>query len=399
MPTLTTAQIVLDVIKSFKNRVPAIKTMSRDFRTTGLKLNKTYTGHIASVPTVSTFGGNYKTGAQSARGLLTDVDITVDNHKHVTLLFEHLNAIKDDKQEYQEVIDNAGYALAKDFCLSVMAKVTDDNLTNSLTYTTANSDYDMLNAMRDQLNSQAAAGIRYGLVNTSVASSLGLDDRIINNDYSGRMSDADQAYRIFRGHAGFSEVIEFPDLPSNAGTAVTISGIEADDEVVTTATAHGLSVGDRVQFQSLAGGGAGLTDDGTTYWVASVPTATTLTVSATDGGSAVNVTTDYTGGTISRVQNLTGVFFDPRALVCLAGVPEDHSAAREIVGAPATSNVTVVTDPDPGSDLSMMAIAEQEQGTLDGYLAIAMVWGSSVGAQGGSAGSLTDNAGVRLVTA
>lgn len=85
--------------------------------------------------------------------------------------------------------------------------------------------------------------------------------------------------------------------------------IEADDETVTTSAAHGLLVGDAVEFPALVGG-TGLSAAPVKYWVASVPTTTTLTVSATPGGSAVNVTVDATSGTkIRRVE--TGSSYYP----------------------------------------------------------------------------------------
>lgn len=62
----------------------------------------------------------------------------------------------------------------------------------------------------------------------------------------------------------------------------------------TTGSAHGLSVGDPVRF-SAAGGGASGYGAGIVYWVAAVPSTTTLTLSATEGGSAIAGTADSTG--------------------------------------------------------------------------------------------------------
>jgi hypothetical protein len=74
----------------------------------------------------------------------------------------------------------------------------------------------------------------------------------------------------------------------------TVSAINLGTEVITTSAAHNLLVGDPVRFT---------TDDtlptgialGTTYYVASVPSSTTLTVAATPGGSAFNFTDAGTG--------------------------------------------------------------------------------------------------------
>lgn len=400
--TLSVEEILLDVIDAFKIRVPAINRMSTDFRADSLKLNKTYDAHIASVPGVTEYdagSGGYQNGATDARSLLEDVPVTVDQHKKVSLYANHIDAIQDDKREYDKVIGNMGYALAKTMMNHIVGKFTSREVSQSSEYTEANSDYDAVNNIRDDMNQIGAAEMgRTGIVNTSVASYLHLDDRVLSADYKGDMQGGN-AYRVFQNVAGFEQVIEWPELGTNNGSAVTISGIEADDEVVTTAAAHGLAVGDRVTFQSLAGGGAGLADDGTIYHVVSVPSTTTATVSATAGGSAVNVTTDYTGGTITRVENLTGMFFEPRAISILGGIPDDFDGAAQLFGAPPTYQVTTVTDPDTG--LTFAAIAEVQQGTLKSFLHITHVYGVSVGKQAATAtaGDLTDYAGHRLVSA
>lgn len=69
---------------------------------------------------------------------------------------------------------------------------------------------------------------------------------------------------------------------------------EADDETFTVASAHGLVANDRVLFEVDSSGtiSTGLTAD-TTYWVISSGLTTTVfKVSATQGGSSVNITTD-----------------------------------------------------------------------------------------------------------
>ncbi len=83
------------------------------------------------------------------------------------------------------------------------------------------------------------------------------------------------------------------------GAPVAVAG-EADDELLTTASAHGLRVGDTVQFPELTGG-TGLSTDTTYYVIASGLTASTFRVSATKGGSTVNFTTDVTAGAVAQL--------------------------------------------------------------------------------------------------
>lgn len=78
--------------------------------------------------------------------------------------------------------------------------------------------------------------------------------------------------------------------------AKSITGVAATD-VFTSSSDHGLEIGDRVVLSSLTGG-SGLTDGGV-YYVISVPTTTTFTLSTTLGGSSVNFTTNLTAATLT----------------------------------------------------------------------------------------------------
>ena len=74
--------------------------------------------------------------------------------------------------------------------------------------------------------------------------------------------------------------------------------------MITTASPHGLVVGDVVTLPTLTGG-AGLTASATQhYFVATVPSATTLTLSTGATKAGVSFTTDITGGTIKKVDVL-----------------------------------------------------------------------------------------------
>lgn len=80
-------------------------------------------------------------------------------------------------------------------------------------------------------------------------------------------------------------------------TACTTSG--SGTAAVVNKTGHGFSNNDDIVFTSLTGG-AGLTATTVTYWVINA-TANTFQVSATRGGAAVNITTNYTDMTATRL--------------------------------------------------------------------------------------------------
>nr|MBA2312917.1 DUF5309 family protein [Actinomycetota bacterium] len=79
----------------------------------------------------------------------------------------------------------------------------------------------------------------------------------------------------------------------NADAGGDVTGNAATD-VVATATAHGLTIGDTVTFTTL-NGGAGLVVN-TTYYVRSAPSTTSFTLAAARGGALLDFTTAIATG-------------------------------------------------------------------------------------------------------
>ena len=396
MPTLISTEILMDVLQAFKKRIPAINRMGTDFRADSLKLNQTYKAHIAGLPTIATYDTStgYKNGAVAARTLLTDVSITVDNHKHVPLKWTHLDNIKDKKSKYDQVISNAGYVLAKAVIDDILGGVTEANFSVESIYSVANSDLDALEAINADMNKKGAATEgRVGIINSDVATVLGADTRIASRDYAGQMQGGN-ALRRFTNVSGFGEVFEYPDMPTNALAALTsVTGTASTD--VLNKVAHGLTDGTAVII-TFASGFTGLTT-GTRYYVRDAA-ADTFKVAATRGGAAIDITADGTGATVTEC-SLTGFFFEPRAIAILAGVPEDFNGAiASQLGIPQLMGFETVTDPETG--LTLAAVSWQEVGTGDVYWSPTLVWGKAMGRQAvtATAGALTDYAGHRLLS-
>lgn len=95
-----------------------------------------------------------------------------------------------------------------------------------------------------------------------------------------------------------TNVIALLGQPTGGGT----TGVATSD-VVTTASAHGLAVGDSFQFTTLNGGAGAAA--ATRYFVVAVPSTTTFQFSATRGGAVLDFTTDITvGSAISKYPNV-----------------------------------------------------------------------------------------------
>lgn len=397
--TLTSTEILSDVIKAFAKRFPALNRMGTDFRAERLKLNQTYIAHIAGMPSVSTYSTStgYANGAVEARGLLTDVPITVSNHPTCPLKWLHLDSIKDNKQEYDEVIGNAGYVMAKSVVDSLLADANARNFSQEYGIATADADYDLLTALTGQLNTVGAASLgRTLLVSTAVANVLAADSRMISKDYAGQLIGGD-GYRRWVNVGGFAEIIEYPDLPSNNGAQLTgVTGANSGD--LMTKTAHGLQTGDPVKFVS-GTTFTGLTA-GTRYFAirASADTFQVATTRANAiAGTAVALTADGTDGVFQLFEATIAIAFEKRAFGFLSGIPEGFaSPIAAQLGIPEVMKMEVVTEPT--TRMSMAAVSWQQAGTGDFFWCPTFVWGKSVGKQGASAlaGALTDYAAIRV---
>lgn len=99
----------------------------------------------------------------------------------------------------------------------------------------------------------------------------------------------------------------------------------------------------------------------------------------------------------ANAENLTGFAMDPRAMAIKTGLPRDIEQIRQNVGAPATANFETITDPATG--LTLLGITWQQPGTFHVFMTVTLMWGWSVGSDGGADGAVADYCGHRLVTA
>ena len=86
--------------------------------------------------------------------------------------------------------------------------------------------------------------------------------------------------------------------PAAAASLGTVA-VAITTGVLTVSATHGLSIGDMVQLGTMTAGAPLVA--GTTYFVASVPTGTTLTVAATLGGVFIPTTTSGTSLSITKL--------------------------------------------------------------------------------------------------
>jgi hypothetical protein len=401
MPTLTPTEILADVIGSFRKSIPLALNFSTNFQSSGIRLNKTYTAHVATVPVAENVTSTYAVTGNDARNLLTDVPITVTSRVGARLIMKNIDAIADDKAAYDEVIRGAGYAVGKAFIDDLLANATSRNFSNALTYGAADSDVDMLIAATAQLNNQSAARMgRSMVVNSAVANALQADTRLTSRDFAGQMQGED-GYRSWRGTNGFSLIQEYPDMPTGNGTAVTGGAITASTNIYAK-TAHGFQTGQRVILNSITNG-AGLTALNYYFFhrLGADSGYLCTTVANAIAGTSVDVTTDATNVVLTAAENVSALATDTSGIVFLAG-PEDHGAQDAIMqslGIPSILAFDTVRDPDSG--ITMSAVKFQDPSTGDLTFMPVLLWGDVAGRQGGTnpVGYATDNGGLLIRTA
>jgi hypothetical protein len=392
--TLYENELLATVLDKFKVQFPMLSAFTTDFGNGGVVLNQTKTARVRKAATVRDYDGTtgYAANAAATSALLEDVPVTMNRHKHVPVVIDHIDQAGSTLNLMEEAAAEIAFDLGKEAVDYVLSLCRGSNFSQSSEYTESNSDLDATENIRGDLNAIGARQTgHFGIVNTGVALSLGVDSRVASRDFHGILNGSN-AFRGFANVSGFDNIWEYPSLPDNNLESVTFTAVAAT-EVITTATAHGLSIGDRVQVSSTTTLPAGLSAS-TDYFVITVPSTTTMTISATDGGSVVNIT-DTGTGTHSMVgwENLTGFFGTKESIILVADIPRSLSNPD-----PALANVVdieTMTDPDTGLTIAMLTWASV--GLMDVYKTCTWIYGAKAGRQAGAAGVMTDYAGHRLV--
>lgn len=227
MATLSSAEIISDVLDAYKTRFPLLTAISTDFSAEEARLGQTITGRIASLPTVRDYDATdgYKANAANANDMTTDVSVTISNHKHVPVKIDYIDQIKTKRNLYNEVIGQLAFALGKKACDDALALITAANFTHSVTDGTP--DLSTLNTIAGTLNGQGAAPVgRFGIVNSATYQSLENDEKIASGNYHGQQRTSN-AYGNLSNIAGFGNIFEYPDL-ATASSYTNISGFFAD---------------------------------------------------------------------------------------------------------------------------------------------------------------------------
>jgi len=307
--TLTTAEIVADFFEAFRKMVPALRYFTTDFSSAEAKFNQQIIAHVGSLPTAVTHSASgYFNAPVSARGLLTDVPVTMDTWQDVVLKFAAADLVADRSYKYTRTVNMSAYVLGKAMIDSILAKCIAANLSYSTVCTQANATAAKLRTFTAALNANGAPPIRYGLVNSGFMTGLVADSVVASSFLFGQRQEGAPIMTL-TNIQGFAEVTEYSDSAA---------------------------------------------------WPAA----------------------------------LNGIFFSDGAIIVASRLPADSVDLARQRGVPVPLAVNTQTDPQSG--LTVLALERLNTLTLDLELCFSVMFGSAVGKQGGTAGTVMDPAGFRV---
>ena len=229
--TLSVNELVADVLESYKVQFPVIGNFARDFSTDSARRGQTITARIlSSIASPSDYDGSagYEGSTTSVGSLTNDINITLDQHKYVSISMDYLDMISTQRDLYGEVASTLANTLGKGLMGAIWDGIVADNFAKSITRdgTTGGQEHDlgMLHAVRAEMNTNGAAVAgRYGIVNSSVMTTLLTDEKIASGDYYGQLSGAN-GIGVLRNIAGFEAIYEYPSADANGENLVAFFG-------------------------------------------------------------------------------------------------------------------------------------------------------------------------------
>lgn len=365
---------VLDAtLRAVKRKLLPLLALSTVFR--DVKLKGDGTANVPFYPLTSTGTSAARAASGSRLALATNTSTetrTIDNFTNQVQALS-FTATERARQPMFDPVKHGtlkGEALAYDVLADIFSVVRAADFTGETisAVTAANFDEDEVGDLRTICaNEFWPEGGRALVLNPSYGTALLKQPQIVDASARG---DGGRSFRdgVIGNVLGF-DVIESAGLLSRNGTVQTGLAGEADDETFTLAD-HGFAVGDRVLFPALTGG-SGLTAATVPYYVKTVPTTSTFTVSTSVGGSTATFTTDVTDGSVRLYENIQGLALLPSAiLAAFSPIPPTDGIRKFLV------DYQEMVDPETGLTLQYYHLAypdtDQEVQTIECHYGFAV---------------------------
>lgn len=222
MATLSATEIVQDTLEAFKIRFPMLtggSGFSTDFSGSPARYNDQIIAHVRTLPASQSYDATsgYQANGAEASSLLTDIPVTLNNHKHVPVKVDHIDVLSSRKDLYRGAVADMAYVLGKAVLDDALAEVKAANFSYGANVTITNTSKVELDNGTKKLNQNGAAPVgRFGIVTSDFYGALEADARIASGDYHGQQRTSN-AYGVLRNVAGFENIWEYPDLQTAAG--------------------------------------------------------------------------------------------------------------------------------------------------------------------------------------
>ncbi len=220
--TLSATEILQDTLDAFRVQFPMLTGpagFGTDFSSETAKLNDQVIAHIRTLPSIQAYDGTngYEANGAEASGLLVDVPVTLDQHKHVPVKIDHLDVLSSKKNLYDKTINDMAFVLGKGVVDHALGKIVAANFSYGANETIANTSKSTLNSATKKLNQNGNVPRgRFGLVTSDFYNALEEDSRVSSGDYHGQAREGN-GYGELKNIAGFERIWEYPDLRTAAG--------------------------------------------------------------------------------------------------------------------------------------------------------------------------------------
>lgn len=245
--TLTPELIVQQSLDLLKLSFPILRGITTDFSTESVKYGQEVNSRIITVPTVGTY--NTSTGYGIANTTTTDVPVTINAHKHITISY-HANELGGTVRNlFAEQVEAMNYALGKDLVDALYALFVIATYTNATTVATASiTRITVPVAIASALNARGVPMVGRTLLLNSAAFAKLAEDSTIMNLAANQRGDLITEYQLPK-IAGLQpvEAVNLPATGNMTGfalskdAAVIATRLPADYLKALPGAAHGAS--------------------------------------------------------------------------------------------------------------------------------------------------------------
>jgi hypothetical protein len=224
--TLNVPELVLTAFQYLKQKLPVLSTITTDMSDQAVLYNQTVISRVVTPPAVQNYdpvNGYVATAADTV-----DIDVTLNNFKHVSVAFTDDVISSTSRNLIQEQVSASMYSLVLQVVTDVLSLVTPANfIANApIHVSTGGITRAVVVAARQELVLAGATDQRYGIVSPVGFGELSTDPTVFStfqSQKSGSVLNEDAG--SIQGLAGFGSIVEVNQLPT--GTLAYFGGKEA----------------------------------------------------------------------------------------------------------------------------------------------------------------------------